>query len=51
MKELDIGVDIQEACPTCGLDRSKWKENSGAGYTTELGTYCSAECALKDQAT
>lgn len=44
------GVDATYRCPACGLEQSDWSENDGQGYTSGGVTYCSVDCAIRDQA-
>jgi uncharacterized OB-fold protein len=39
-----------DRCPTCGRERSEWVENDGDGVTVAGLTYCSTECAQRDEA-
>ncbi len=48
MTELD--TTTAQTCPFCGRERSEWTENDGEGVLGGGVTYCSDECALRDQA-
>ena len=41
---------LEDHCPTCGRPRKQWTENQGPGFVNAELTYCSRECAARDQA-
>jgi hypothetical protein len=43
-------VDLPERCPGCGKALAEWTEGEGGGVTVGGITYCSQECAQRDQA-
>lgn len=42
--------DLPASCPGCGKLLAEWTENDGRGVTLGGLTYCSEECAQRDQA-
>ncbi len=42
--------NTEDRCPHCGRERAEWTENDGQGFLSGGITYCSEDCALRDQA-
>ncbi len=42
--------DLPDSCPGCGQPLAEWTENEGRGVIAGGITYCSADCAQRDQA-
>jgi hypothetical protein len=42
--------ELPESCPDCGKRLAEWTENEGRGVSAAGLTYCSQECAQRDQA-
>ena len=42
--------DLPDSCPGCGKPLAEWTEGEGRGVIAGGITYCSQECAQRDQA-
>jgi hypothetical protein len=42
-------VDLPETCPGCGKPLAEWTENDGNGVVAGGVTYCSEDCAVREQ--
>ncbi len=38
-------MDDDLLCPNCGLERDRWSDNNGYGYTLDGDTFCCRGCA------
>ena len=43
-------LELPDSCPDCGKPLAEWTDNDGNGVKAGGLTYCSQECALRDQA-
>ena len=49
MATIDL-KDLPDSCPGCGKPLAEWTEGEGLGVIAGGITYCSQECAQRDQA-
>lgn len=38
-------MDDELVCPNCGLERERWRDHNGYGYTMDGDTYCCRGCS------